>query len=127
MRTILYGLAFGAGIGLSALASAATPKAANPKAADVAAAIDRSVTWQMANPSGTHTRDWVIAPLYDGLIQAALATNKAQYLVPVLRMGQQSSWSLGSRGRSRDLSSRGSWPRSREAPLPTLSSRSKDR
>lgn len=97
MRTILYGLAFGAGMGMSALAAAA-----EPRAADIAAAIDRSITWQMANPSGTHTRDWVIAPLYDGLIQAALVTNKPQYLVPVLRMGQQSSWSLGSRGRFAD-------------------------
>ncbi|QBE61910.1 glycoside hydrolase family 88 protein [Pseudoduganella lutea] len=111
MRTILYGLALSAGIGMPALAAApqpaggtpaATAPAAVPKATEIAAAIERTVAWQLANPSGTAMRDWVIAPLYDGLIQAALATGRAHYLVPVLRMGQQSGWTLGSRGRFAD-------------------------
>lgn len=97
MRNLLYGLALGAGMCVLPAAGAT-----EPKATDIAAAIDRTVTWQLANPSGTPLRDWVIAPLYDGLIQAALATNRPQYLVPVLRMGRQSGWTLGSRGRFAD-------------------------
>ncbi len=97
MRTLFHGLAASAAISISGLACAQ-----EPKAADIAAAIDRAVVWQMANPSGSHTRDWVIAPLYDGLIQAAIATNRPRYLVPVLSMGKQVSWSLGSLGRFAD-------------------------
>lgn len=97
MRTLLYGLALGAGLHCFPVAAAS-----EPKAADIVAAIDRTITWQLAHPSGTPLRDWVIAPLYDGLIQAALATGKPQYLAPVLRMGKQSGWTLGSRGRFAD-------------------------
>ncbi len=120
MRIILTGLALSAGLCLAPQAGAATSEAAGPsadvpghaaleaepkaapKAAAIAAAIERTVAWQLANPSGNSLRGWVIAPLYDGLIQAALATGEARYLAPVLRMGQQSGWTLGPRGRFAD-------------------------
>ena len=75
----------------------ATVAASDPKLAEVTAAIERSARWQLANPSGTDTRDWVIAPLYDGLIAAGLSTGQARYLVPVVDLGTQSGWMPGGR------------------------------
>jgi unsaturated rhamnogalacturonyl hydrolase len=75
---------------LSALASA-TP-AAELAAPAVVSALKLSAEWQLANPSGTETRDWIIAPLYDGLLRTALTTGDAKYLAAVLRAGTQSGW-----------------------------------
>ena len=65
--------------------------------ADVSAALKRSADWQLANPSGTEIRDWIIAPLYDGLLRTALATGDAKYLAAVIRMGTQSGWTASNR------------------------------
>lgn len=81
----------------AAATSPARP-AAQPVARDVAATIIRAARWQLANPSGTDTRDWVIAPLYDGLVAAALATGDARLMAPVIDLGTQSGWMLGPRG-----------------------------
>ncbi len=63
----------------------------------VTAAIKRSADWQLANPSGTEIRDWIIAPLYDGLLRTALATGDAKYLAAVVRFGTQSGWTPSNR------------------------------
>jgi unsaturated rhamnogalacturonyl hydrolase len=60
--------------------------------ARITAALKLSADWQLAHPSGTETRDWIIAPLYDGLLRTALATGDAKYLAAVLRFGTQSGW-----------------------------------
>lgn len=63
----------------------------------IATALKRSADWQLANPSGTEIRDWIIAPFYDGLIHTSLATGDAKYLAAVVRMGRQSGWSPSNR------------------------------
>jgi unsaturated rhamnogalacturonyl hydrolase len=63
-----------------------------PAAKDIVAALKKSADWQLANPSGTELRDWVIAPLYDGLVRTALTTNDPKYLAAVIRLGQQAGW-----------------------------------
>lgn len=65
--------------------------------AAITAALKRSADWQLANPSGTEIRDWIIAPLYDGLLRTALATGDAKYLAAVIRMGTQSGWTASNR------------------------------
>jgi unsaturated rhamnogalacturonyl hydrolase len=77
--------------GLTALV-AVTTLAAEPVAADIRAALKRSADWHLANPSGIDTRDWVIAPLYDGLLRTATTTGDAKYLAAVLRFGTQAGW-----------------------------------
>ena len=67
-------------------------RAADPNPADVAAVLKRSADWQLGNPSGIDTRDWVIAPLYDGMMRVATTTGDPKYLAAVLRFGTQSGW-----------------------------------
>jgi len=74
------------------LTAAISGHSADPKATDVAAALKRSADWHLAKPSGIDTRDWVIAPLYDGLLRVAITTGDAKYLAAVLRFGTQSGW-----------------------------------
>ncbi len=71
--------------------------ATNLEPAPIAAALKRSADWQLANPSGTEIRDWIIAPLYDGLLRTASATGDAKYLAAVIRMGTQSGWTPSNR------------------------------
>jgi rhamnogalacturonyl hydrolase YesR len=66
--------------------------AAELDSASIAAALKRSADWQLANPSGTEIRDWIIAPLYDGLLRTALTTGDPKYLAAVIRMGTQAGW-----------------------------------
>lgn len=63
----------------------------------VAAALRRSADWQLAHPSGTEIRDWIIAPLYDGLLRTSLTTGDAKYLAAVIRMGTQAGWTPSNR------------------------------
>jgi len=74
------------------LAATTSCRAADPAPADIAAALKRSADWHLANPSGIDTRDWVIAPLYDGLLRVATTTGDPKYLAAVLRFGTQSGW-----------------------------------
>jgi rhamnogalacturonyl hydrolase YesR len=67
-------------------------RAADLEPAAISAALKRSADWQLANPSGTEIRDWIIAPFYDGLLRTALATGDAKYLAAVIRAGQQAGW-----------------------------------
>lgn len=66
-------------------------------ASRIAGAIKRSADWQLANPSGTEIRDWIIAPLYDGLLRTSLATGDPKYLAAVIRMGTQAGWTPSNR------------------------------
>jgi len=70
---------------------------ADPTPAAVTSALRRSADWHLAHPSGIDTRDWVIAPLYDGLLRTALTTGDASYLAAVLRFGTQSGWTPANR------------------------------
>jgi len=85
---LLAGLSF-----LSTVQAAPT----EPTAAAVTSALRRSADWHLAHPSGIDTRDWVIAPLYDGLLRTALATGDAGYLAAVLRFGTQAGWTPANR------------------------------
>jgi unsaturated rhamnogalacturonyl hydrolase len=91
-RLLLHAMLIGAAVALCGTALAGAPKLS---AVEVAAAIHRSASWQLANPSGNDTRSWVIAPLYDGLISAGLATGQASYLTAVIDLGTQSGWMPG--------------------------------
>jgi unsaturated rhamnogalacturonyl hydrolase len=71
--------------------------AADPQPAEITAALKRSADWHLANPSGIDTRDWVIAPLYDGLFRLAVTTGDSKYLAAVLRFGTQSGWMADNR------------------------------
>ncbi len=71
--------------------------AADPVAKDVSSALKRSADWHLANPSGIEIRDWIIAPLYDGLLRTALTTGEAKYLAAVMRFGNQAGWTPSSR------------------------------
>ena len=77
--------------GAMTIASHSCP-AADLQPARITAALKRSADWQLANPSGTEIRDWIIAPLYDGLLRTASATGDAKYLAAVIRLGSQSGW-----------------------------------
>ncbi len=77
----------------SALGACALSAAETPRANEVAAALKRSADWQLSNPTGTDITDWVIAPLYDGLLRAAIVTGEARYMEAVARLGQQAGWS----------------------------------
>ncbi len=83
-----------AGIALALIPSC---RAADPQPADVAAALKRSADWHLAKPSGIDTRDWVIAPLYDGLLRLATTTGDPKYLAAVVRFGTQAGWMADNR------------------------------
>ena len=82
---------------LLALPRAASLRAAELDPAQITTALQRSADWQLANPSGTEIRDWIIAPLYDGLIRSSLATGDPKYLAAVLRLGMQAGWTPSNR------------------------------
>ncbi len=79
------------------LALSHSSSAADLEPATITAALKRSADWQLAHPSGTETRDWIIAPLYDGLLRTALTTGDAKYLAAVIRFGNQSGWTPSNR------------------------------
>lgn len=78
-----------------AMAASLAAQAKEPPlaAAQVRAALLRSADWQLAHPRRIETTDWIIAPLYDGLLRAAFATDEPRFAEAVLRFGNQSGWS----------------------------------
>jgi hypothetical protein len=58
----------------------------------------RVADWALANPAPFDVRDWPMAALYDGLIDASLVTGDPRYLAAVLRAGRRSEFSWGSAG-----------------------------
>jgi unsaturated rhamnogalacturonyl hydrolase len=91
-KKVLSALSFVAIITLPNFASAKSSTTPTVTASTVEQAIASKVKWQLANPTGDDTRSAKLAPLYDGLIDAARATGKSNYLAPVLRLGTQSGW-----------------------------------
>ena len=96
MKNPLHQLA--ASLAAAALfSSASSSRAESLDPSSITAALKRSADWQLANPSGTEIRDWIIAPFYDGLLRTALTTGEAKYLAAVLRSGTQSGWTPSNR------------------------------
>jgi rhamnogalacturonyl hydrolase YesR len=77
--------------------AASSAPAVNLQSSEIAAALKRSADWHLSNPSGIDSRDWVIAPLYDGLFRLAVTTEDEKYLAAVLRFGTQSGWMADNR------------------------------
>ena len=81
---------------LAAFALAASAEEVKPlDPAQITSTLKRVADWQLANPNGTNLREWVIAPLYDGLIDLSETTGDPKYLAAVVRMGTQSGWEPG--------------------------------
>lgn len=59
--------------------------------------IRRVADYQLEHPYKRDPRHWSMAPLYDGLIDASLATGDPKYLASVVRTGTRVQWILGSR------------------------------
>jgi unsaturated rhamnogalacturonyl hydrolase len=76
---------------------APTSRAAELETTAITTALKRSADWQLANPSGTEIRDWIIAPLYDGLLRTALSTGDPKYLAAVIGMGTRAGWTPSNR------------------------------
>src|SRR5688500_15888606 len=57
-------------------------------------AVERALVlvadWALANPAPFDVRDWPMAGLYDGLIDASLVTGDPKYLAAVIRAGRRS-------------------------------------
>lgn len=55
--------------------------------------LKRSADWQLAEPhGGTPLTDWIIAPLYDGLLRLSVTSGDEKYLAAVIRKGRQAGW-----------------------------------
>lgn len=78
----------------------AVPGAPDPQ--QVKATIVRVADWQLANPVKRDPRHWSMAALYDGLIDASIATGDPKYLAAVIRTGRRVEYRLGSRLRHAD-------------------------
>ncbi len=60
---------------------------------DVREALRQAAHVHLANPSGVDICHWVIAPFYDGLLQAGFTTGDASLVASVIEFGQQAGWS----------------------------------
>lgn len=80
-------------LSLSSPARSAESLPLDPKA--VAETLTKVADWQLENPNRTSLRDWVIAPLYDGLIDVSEVTGDPKYLAAVIRLGIQADWRPG--------------------------------
>jgi rhamnogalacturonyl hydrolase YesR len=93
MAVALFGMAFdscnGAGRG------AEVPPLTDARSIDET--LRRVANYQLAHPVARDPRHWSMAPLYDGLIDASLATGDPKYLAAVIRAGRRIEFRLGSR------------------------------
>lgn len=64
---------------------------------EVQRTLVRVAEWALANPAPFDVRDWPMAPLYDGLIDASLVTGDPKYLAAVIRAGRRSQFTPRSR------------------------------
>lgn len=64
-------------------------------ATQVETSLRKVADYILDHPSGRDTRHWVIAPLYDGLLETAYVTRDAKYLETVLDLGIRSGWEPG--------------------------------
>jgi rhamnogalacturonyl hydrolase YesR len=51
--------------------------------------------WQLENPVGYRPDHWILAPLYDGLIDTSLVTGDPRYLAAVIRAGRRIRFAPG--------------------------------
>jgi beta-galactosidase len=65
------------------------------EADEVESTIRRVAEWQMNNPAEYPPEHWVMAPLYDGLIDTSLVTGDPQYLAATLRAGRRIRFAPG--------------------------------
>ncbi|MGN6487282.1 MAG: glycoside hydrolase family 88 protein [Devosia sp.] len=96
-------------IGGAAAALAAAPKAeakpsgkpelpgGGPSPEAVLRTIRHVADWALENPASYEPGSWIMAPLYDGLLDASLATGDPRYLAPVVRAGRCLDFTTGSR------------------------------
>jgi beta-galactosidase len=64
-------------------------------AEEVETTLRRVAGWQLESPVGFPPDHWVLAPLYDGLIDTSLVTGDPQYLAPVIRAGSRIGFAPG--------------------------------
>ena len=84
--------------GTSAMAQRPGGSPANPavlEADKVRGTLERIADWQLEYPSPFPPRSWVMAPLYDGLIDASLVTGDPRYIAAVIRAGRLIAWRPG--------------------------------
>jgi unsaturated rhamnogalacturonyl hydrolase len=94
----LVGYLFACGIGLALRITAAQePIETTLDSGEIIDTLARVGDWQLENPSKFDPRSWVIAPLYDGLIDASLMTGDPRYLAAVVHAGRRIDYELGSR------------------------------
>ena len=74
------------------VAAPAGLRGGDPRPDDVVGLLRRSADLHLQQPSGIALNDWIIAPLYDGLVRLAIATDDPKYLAAVLEFGRQSGW-----------------------------------
>jgi unsaturated rhamnogalacturonyl hydrolase len=65
------------------------------RARQVEQTIRRVADYQLSHPVEYDARHWVMAPLYDGLIDASLTTGDPRYLAAVIRAGRRIAWQPG--------------------------------
>lgn len=65
------------------------------EADEIEATMRRVAEWQMNNPAEYPPEHWVMAPLYDGLIDTSLVTGDPQYLAAALRAGNRIRFAPG--------------------------------
>jgi rhamnogalacturonyl hydrolase YesR len=65
------------------------------KETEILRVLERVSAWQQEHPNGTEIRDWVMAPLYDGLVRLSKTTGNPQHLAEVLRLGSAAAWTPG--------------------------------
>ena len=93
---------FGGLVGLGvamvlSVAQAAPVPAASLSVGEVEQSLRQVADYILEHPSGRDTRHWVVAPLYDGLLETAYVTGDATYLAMVLDLGTRSGWMPGPR------------------------------
>jgi unsaturated rhamnogalacturonyl hydrolase len=59
--------------------------------------IRQVANWQLNHPADYPVGNWVMAPLYDGLIDASLAMNDPTYLAAVIHAGRQVDFKPGNK------------------------------
>jgi rhamnogalacturonyl hydrolase YesR len=71
------------------------PPALDPK--QVKQTIRQVADWQLNHPATYPVGNWVMAPLYDGLIDASLVMNDPTYLAAVIHAGRQVAFAPGNK------------------------------
>jgi rhamnogalacturonyl hydrolase YesR len=92
MAVAVLGIVAGSGAPLWAQGRGATGPLGSEQ---IRATIRRVADWQLAHPAPYSPQHWAMAPLYEGLIDASLATGDPAYLAAVIRAGRRIAWRPG--------------------------------